>query len=128
MCISRLAMDIRLYGTLSSLSSSSKSDQLEPPKSTSSSSDSDSDSCSECLDPKPSLPKKPRTTSHNRPKSSSLTSKRQCNKNGKIIFLGWSTVKIIKEHFVKCVKNEEFCFKELEEHGLLSHSITGRMQ
>ena len=36
-CISRLAMDIRLYGTLSSLSSSSKSDQPEPPKDTSSS-------------------------------------------------------------------------------------------
>ena len=79
-CISRLAMDIRLYGTLSSLSSSSKSDQLEPPKSTSSSSDSDSESDSECLYPKPSLRIKPRTTSHNRSKSSSLTSKRQYNK------------------------------------------------
>ena len=106
-------MDIRLYDTLSSLSSSSKSDQPEPPKDTSSSSDSDS----ECLDPKPSPPKKLRTTSHKQPKSRSLTSKQKYNKNGKKIFLGWSTVKIIKEHFVKCAKNEEECFKELEEHG-----------
>ena len=42
--ISRLAIDIRLYGTLSSLSSTSKSDQPEPPKDTSSSSDSDFES------------------------------------------------------------------------------------
>ena len=51
MCISRLAMDIRLYWTLSSLSITSKSDHPMPPKDTSSSSDSDYESDSECLDP-----------------------------------------------------------------------------
>ena len=83
----------------------------------------DSESDSEGLDPKLSSPKKPRTTSHKRPMSHSLTSKRKYNK--KKIFLCWSTV---KEYFVKCAKNEEESFKELEEHGLLSLSITGRKQ
>ena len=59
-CISRLAMDIRPYGTLSSPPSSSKLDQPEPPEDTSSSSDSDF----ECLDPKTSPPEKQCTTSH----------------------------------------------------------------
>ena len=47
-------MDIRSYGTI--LPSTSKSAQ--PPVDTSGSSDSDSEADSECLDPKPSPPKK----------------------------------------------------------------------
>ena len=114
-------MDIRLNGTLSSLSSSSKSDQPEPPKDS-------SDSDSECLDPKPSPPKKPHTTSHKRPKSRSLTSKRKYNKKWEENFPWLEYSEDHQGAFCKVAKNKEECFKELEEHGLLSHSITGRRQ
>ena len=114
-------MDIRLYG---SLSISSKLDQPEPPKDTSSS----SESYSECLDPtcKLSPPKKPHTTLHKWPKSHSLTSKRKYNTKWEEKF---SWLEHSEDHqgaFCKVCKNEEECFKELEEHGVLSHSITGR--
>ena len=73
-------MDIRSYDTI--LPSTSKSAQ--PPVDTSGSSDSDSEADSECLDPKPSPPKKLCTASQKWSKSRSLTSKRKqwCIKGG----------------------------------------------
>ena len=100
-------MDIRLYGTQLSLSSSLKSDQHETPQDTSSSNDSDIESDSECLDPTPN-PKKSHIQHHINGQSHALSQANESTiKDGKKIFLGWSTVKIVTEHFVKCTLHKK---------------------
>ena len=78
-----------------------------------SSSESDpEDSDAECLEPSP-----PNFQANGR-----------TIRNGKKTFLGWSTMKIVKELFASFAGKEESHFKEQEEHGSPNPSTTGKRQ